>query len=137
MTYAVSQLEREKARLEEQLRLVNTHLAAYRALQAAPQRPAAAAPPSRALPPSSPPPASASRVSPAGNRDMGRALSPRNATLSPTRNRSPARAAASVAASPSVQTEQIYEELRQIRRAREEREAQRRAAVGATSPVRL
>jgi hypothetical protein len=35
----------------------------------------------------------------------------------------------------TLQTEQIYEELRQIRRAREERESQRRAA--GASPMAL
>lgn len=63
--------------------------------------------------------------------------SPRRATggsPSPTRAISPRRqytplTAPSPSASATLQTEQIYDELRQIRKAREEREAQRRAQM--------
>jgi len=125
---AVSHLEREKARLENELRLVNTHLAAYHSLGLAVP---AAAPLGgvRALSPRS---SVASAMSPV----------PPHSVTSPMRHRSPARTGGGLTRhSPSrvgggnVAAEQIYEELRQIRRAREEREAQRRAAA-VTSPGR-
>jgi hypothetical protein len=129
--FAVSALEREKSKLEEQLRLVNLHLAAYRQLQ---DRPAAMSTNSNATPSSALWQAHVASGRPAAMTPTPTQMQrPSSAapvtTTSPTRRRSPPRA--------TVQTEQIYEELRQIRRAREEREAQRRAAAGAASPPRM
>jgi hypothetical protein len=127
VSFALTSLEREKARLEEQLRLVNTHIAAYRQLEGRPRAAAVMPPNGNSMRHSS---ALASRA------DVSGPVSPppprrETGTVSPSRRggRSPPRG--------SIQTEQIYEELRQIRRAREEREAQRRAAAGAASPTRL
>ena len=132
VSFALSSLERERARLEEQLRLVDIHIAAYHQLEG---RPAAAQPPAAGPAVSHYPradhdvsSASHAPVSPPPPRRSGANVSPTR-PRSPPRGRSPPRA--------SIQTEQIYEELRQIRRAREEREAQRRAAAGAASPTRL
>lgn len=174
VSFAVSSLEREKARLEEQLRLVNIHLHAYRVMQQPPLRPASAldgtsgvvgvcsastprstlllgSPTrgSRYLPSAPPPTSSTSTILVSQSSLMPK-------SPSPSRNRSPPRhspvtlgngttsytglGAASlpsphtpppgptVPPTASLQTEQIYEELRLIRKAREEREAQRRNA---------
>jgi hypothetical protein len=137
--FAVNSLEREKSRLEEQLRLVNLHLAAYRQLQDRGGAPPAATrdagqTASSVLWQQHQAASNASRhVTPRAT--TGTTSAPVASTSSPTRRRSPPRQRSPPRA--SVQTEQIYEELRQIRRAREEREAQRRAAMSAASPNRM
>ena len=138
ISFAVSSLEREKTRLEEQLRLVNLHLAAYRHVQQQGQRGTQAAlqlnnhsarsEASGAMPSH---PGSAGSTTPRYAHDSSATQNP---PASPSRRRSPPRGRSPPRA--SIQTEQIYEELRQIRRAREEREAQRRAAMGVSSPSR-
>ena len=139
---ALSQLERERTRLQEQLAQTDTHIRAYRQLQqimvqnpnavtAAAQNTTSAsyqAPANRNL--------DTSNISSSSMGSPRRAAPVSAASPSPTRHVSPRRGMAS--SNPSVQpsaatlqTEQIYEELRQIRKAREEREAQRRAQANA------
>jgi hypothetical protein len=125
---AIGQLEREQFRLQEQLTLVQHSLEAYRVVQQlydsgniSAAAPAAASPKRSERQPSPVPPriehgSATPSISPIPSQradyraDAG-------STAKVTRNSS------------ELQTEQIYEELRLIRKAREEREAQRRAQM--------
>jgi len=156
MAWALQKLERDKARLEEELRLVNLNIAAFRQLMqlplAAPKPPssteerlltassatvALGGAPAKAAPI---PRERATQVLSSALTSPARARSPpalaAAARLEPTARSTPAAAASVVPA--SLPNDQIAEELRRIRRAREEREAQRRlsaALAGAGSPA--
>jgi hypothetical protein len=136
----ITQLERDKARLQEQLSMTETHLRAYKQLQQImiqnPQGSSAQGRTSANAERPVAPTQSAGNYAPHQTAQAG-PTSPRRVTggsPSPTRAISPRRqytplTAPSPSASATLQTEQIYDELRQIRKAREEREAQRRAQM--------
>jgi hypothetical protein len=140
---AVASLEREKYRLEEQLKLVNCHLVAYRIVQQssnhqpqairrqieAPQFEAAQAAQRSPITVSPPMPQPVQRyphASEASNSTPALVRAPVELQQSTSPPRPPS--------APS-QTEHIYEELRQIRKMREEREAARHSQLQAQSGV--
>lgn len=136
---AVASLEREKYRLEEQLRLVNMHLAAYRVVQQSQQQPQRRHEGSYESNSAqrSPPPSTSHAASPQppmttyAHNSPPSAIQPVRASLDIGRPAtSPSRPS-----SATSQTEHIYEELRQIRKMREDREAARHAQLQAQSGV--
>lgn len=137
---AVASLEREKYRLEEQLRLVNTHLAAYRIVQQTsshqPRRPEVVSQSDAAH--RSPILAVQAPTSPSSVSQVVTRFTPHVEAVNPL---PPLKGSAEGSNSPprppsaTSQTEHIYEELRQIRKMREEREAARHSQLQAQSGV--
>lgn len=149
---AVAALEREKARLENELRVVNTHLQMYAMMRGARNANAGvnvSPPPAPIMAPTTSSHTQLSSTyggttqrpitSPVRHRSPGRssgAAMPSSPSRGATLQRTPVPAPSAGATAGNIAAEQIYEELRQIRRAREEREAQRRAAA-VTSPSKF
>lgn len=148
---AIQALEAERGRLEDQLLQIRTHLRAYRQLQSVQYQQAAPAAMQLFTNPYLQPTLAASTPATAAHDVRSEDPLPthanRSAHLSPTRHRSPrhtpaqgttttletSSAVGGRTSAPSLKTEEIYRELDAIRKAREEREAQRRVAMQAAA----